>query len=81
VKLLFGAAHKQVRYLVLLGNHNLGVLCLRILHGFWLVLLFDGGLSSVILIEVGNIWCCSQISQIFGAAKKWYCFSLVLPDR
>jgi hypothetical protein len=78
---MFGAAYKQVRYLALLGNHKLGVLCRRILHGFCLVLLFDAGLSLVMLIEVGNIWCCSQISQIFGAAKKLYCFSLVLPDR
>jgi hypothetical protein len=45
------------------------------------VLLFDGGLSLVMLIEVGNIWCCSQISQIFGAANKLDYFSLVLPDK
>ncbi len=66
---------------MLLGNYNLGVLCCRILHGFCLVLLFDGGLSLVMLIEVGNIWCCSQISQIFNAANKLDCFSLVLPDK
>jgi hypothetical protein len=51
------------------------------LHGFCLVLLFDGSLSLVMLIEVGNIWCCLQISQIFGAANKLDCFSLVLPDK
>jgi hypothetical protein len=45
------------------------------------VLLFDGGLSLVMSIEVGNIWCCSKISQIFGAANKLDCFSLVLPDK
>ncbi len=66
---------------MLLDNYNLGVLCGRILHGFYLVLLFDGGLFLVMLIEVGNIWCCSQISQIFGAANKLGCFSLVLPEK
>ncbi len=66
---------------MLLGNHNLRVLCHIILHGFCLVLLFDGGILLVMLIEVSNIWCCSQISQIFGAANKLDYFSLVLPDK
>jgi hypothetical protein len=60
---MFGAAHQRVRYLVLLGDNNFGVLCRRILHGFCLVLLFDGGLSLVMLIEIGIIWCCSQIDR------------------
>ncbi len=66
---------------MLLGNHHLGVWCCRKLDGFCLVLLLDGGLSLGMLIKVGNIWCCSQISQIFGAVNKSYCFSLVLPDK
>jgi hypothetical protein len=30
-------------------------------------------LSLVMLIEIGNIWCFPQISQIFGAANKFDC--------
>jgi hypothetical protein len=56
-------------------------MCHRILHGFSLVLLFDCGLSLVMLIEIGNIGCCSQINQIFGAANKFDCISLVLPEK
>jgi hypothetical protein len=50
-------------------NHHLGVWCCRKLDGFCLVLLLDGGLFLLMLIKVGNIWCCSQISQIFGAVN------------
>jgi hypothetical protein len=39
---------------VLSGNYNLGVLSRRKLHGFLLVLLYDGGLSLVMLIEVAT---------------------------
>jgi hypothetical protein len=77
----FGAAHKWDRYLVLLGNHHLGVWCLRKLDGFCLVLLLDGGLYLVMFIKVGDIWSSSQISQILVAVNNVYCFSLVLPDK
>jgi hypothetical protein len=66
---------------VLLGSHNFGVWCCSTLDGFCLVLLLGGGLFLVILDKVGNIWCCSPISQIFGAGKKSYYFSLVLPEK
>jgi hypothetical protein len=45
------------------------------------MLLFDDGLSLVMLIEVGNIWCCSQISQVFDATNKLVSSTLMLPDK
>jgi hypothetical protein len=66
---------------VLLGNHHFLGLVLQKIRWFLFGAVIRWWFIFGDVDKVGNILCCSPISQIIGAVNKLYCFSLALPDE